>query len=73
MRDLSVVAMLLGITAACSNQPTTTALPPCRDGRQTGRQRLRAPDGFHRAASVRAVAMVARGADDGVVMGRFSG
>jgi hypothetical protein len=28
MRDLSVVAMLLGITAACSNQPTTTALPP---------------------------------------------
>jgi hypothetical protein len=27
MRDLLVVAMLLGITAACSNQPTTTALP----------------------------------------------
>ena len=73
MRDLSVVAMLLGITAACSNQPTTTALPRAETDARAGRQRLRAPDGFHRAASVRAVAMVARGADDGVVMGRFSG
>ena len=28
MRNLSVVAMLLGISAACSNQPTATAPPP---------------------------------------------
>ena len=28
MRDLSVVAMLLGISAACSNQPTATAPSP---------------------------------------------
>jgi hypothetical protein len=28
MRNLSVVAMLLGISAACSNQPATTVSPP---------------------------------------------
>jgi len=28
MRNLSVVAILLGISAACSNQPAATALPP---------------------------------------------
>jgi hypothetical protein len=28
MRDLSVVAILLGISAACSNQPTAIAPPP---------------------------------------------
>lgn len=28
MRNLSVVAILLGISAACSNQPTATGPPP---------------------------------------------
>jgi hypothetical protein len=28
MRNLSVVAILLGISVACSNQPATTGLPP---------------------------------------------
>jgi hypothetical protein len=28
MRDLSVVAILLGISAACSNQPTANVPPP---------------------------------------------
>ena len=28
MRNLSVVAMLLGISAACSNQPAATVPPP---------------------------------------------
>ena len=36
---------------------------------QAGRQRPRARAGFHRAAHVLAVTMVARGADDDVVRG----
>jgi|HubBroStandDraft_6_1064221.scaffolds.fasta_scaffold84077_6 hypothetical protein len=28
MRKLSIVAILLGISAACSNQPTATVSPP---------------------------------------------
>jgi hypothetical protein len=40
-----------------------------RDRFQAGRQRPREPDGFHRAAPLRAVAVVARGADsDDVVI-----
>jgi hypothetical protein len=44
MRNLSVVAILLGISAACSNQPATTVPPPAEpDSKPAASTPTRAP------------------------------
>ena len=44
MRNLSVVAMLLGISAACSNQPATAVPPPAEaDSKPAASTPTRAP------------------------------
>jgi hypothetical protein len=44
MRNLSVVAMLLGISAACSNQPAATVPPPAEaDSQPAGSAPAHAP------------------------------
>ena len=44
MRNLSVVAILLGISAACSNQPATTVPPPIEaDSKPAASTPTRAP------------------------------
>ena len=44
MRGLSVVAMLLGISAACSNQPAATVPPPAEaDSKPAGNAPAHAP------------------------------
>jgi hypothetical protein len=69
MRNLSVVAILLGVSVACSNQPAAT-VPSDRDGCQTSRQRPRESNGSYGAAPIHAVAVVARGADGSDVVTR---
>jgi hypothetical protein len=63
MRNLSVVAMLLGISAACSNQPATTVSPPTEADSKPAAGAPPETGGFHHTAPVHAVAVVARGTD----------
>lgn len=68
MRNLSVVAFLLGISVACSNQPAATVPPPTGTGSQPAAGVPREPADFQPAAPVLADTLVAFGNSGNVMI-----